>query len=244
MKIAVINLARSEDRRELVQSNLGRLGLKFEFFTGIDASLGQHIGISRYQPSAAWRDHHQPLTLGEIGCFASHYLLWRQCVEARQPLVIMEDDVLVDDGFVRALKAVPGLLSTYPLLRLGLISEGPNSVPILAAPDGFEVVSLAPEAYGTQCYVLSDVGAKVLLEHADVWSVPVDLYLDYSQRCGIGSYGLRPYYVRHADQHAYPSIIGGERHGQWSQDKQAEAKIRAALEKFLAARGEGRTLAD
>jgi hypothetical protein len=38
MKIAVINLARSEAGRELVQSNIGRLGLKFEFFTGIDAS--------------------------------------------------------------------------------------------------------------------------------------------------------------------------------------------------------------
>jgi len=242
MKIAVINLARSEDRRELAQSNLGRLGLKFEFFTGIDATLGQHIGISRYKASAALRDHQQPLTLGEIGCFASHYLLWRQCAEAGQPLVIMEDDVLVDDGFVRALKAVPALLSTYPLLRLGLIAEGPNSAPILATPDGFEVVSLAPEAYGTQCYVVSDVGARVLLEHADVWSLPVDIYLDYSQVCGIGSYGLRPYYLRHADQHAYPTLIGGERHGQWSQDTQA--KIRSALEKFLAARGDGRTLAD
>jgi glycosyl transferase family 25 len=242
MKIAVINLARSEDRRELVRSNLGRLGLKFEFFPGIDALLGQHIGISRYQASAAWRDHRQPFTLGEIGCFASHYLLWRQCVEARQPLVIMEDDVLVDDGFVRALNAVPSLLSTYPLLRLGLVSEGPNSAPILVTPDGFEVVSLAPEAYGTQCYAVSDEGAKVLLEHADVWSLPVDLFLDYSQVCGIGSYGLRPYYVRQADQHAYPSLIGGQRHGQWSQE--TEAEIRSALERFLAARGEGRTLAD
>jgi glycosyl transferase family 25 len=242
MKIAVINLARSEDRRELVQSNIGRLGLKFEFFTGIDASLGQHVGVSRYQASEAWRDLHRPLSFGEIGCFASHYLLWQQCMEARQPLVIMEDDVLVDDGFVRALEAVPDLISTYPLLRLGLLSEGPDSAPILSTSDGFEVVSLAPGTNGTQCYALSDLGAKVLLEHADVWSLPVDTYLDRSQVCGISSYGLRPYFVRHADHHAYPSLIGGERFGQWSQD--TEAKIRSALEKFLAARGDGRRLVD
>jgi len=54
MKIVVINLARSEDRRELVQSNLGRLGLKFEFFQGIDALLANGFGL------VEWRDIHDP----------------------------------------------------------------------------------------------------------------------------------------------------------------------------------------
>src|SRR5947209_18328274 len=85
VRIIVINLARSKDRRQLIESNLARLGLAFEFFTGVDAARGEHVALSRYNEIAAWRDLQRPFHVGEIGCFASHYLLWQQCVQAREP---------------------------------------------------------------------------------------------------------------------------------------------------------------
>ena len=130
------------------------------------------------------------MSAGEIGCFASHYLLWQRCVEAGEPLVIMEDDVAVDDGFVLALETASELISTFPLIRLGLTAEGAGTTPILSLPHDFELVSLAPWTFGTQCYILSDVVAKAFLEHAPVWSLPVDIYIDRTQIHGIGSYGL------------------------------------------------------
>src|SRR5208283_1637519 len=196
---------------------------------------GEHVAFSQYQATAVPSDFHRPLSAGEIGCFASHYLLWRRCIEAREPFVIMEDDAVVDDGFVRALETASELLPAYPLVRLGLTAEGAGSAPILSLPHGFELASLASGTYGTQCYILSDVGAKALLEHAAVWSVPVDIYLDRPLIHGIGSYGLRPYCVRHADQDAYPSVIGRDRYGPWPQDQ--PSKIKSLVERFLAERG-------
>jgi glycosyl transferase family 25 len=234
MKIAVINLARSKDRRKPIESNLARLGLTFEFFAGIDAWRGEHVGISRYNQTAALRDYHRPLSAGEIGCFASHYLLWQRCLEAREPFVIMEDDVVVDDGFVRALETASELISTFPMVRLGLTLEAADTEPILSLPHDFELVSLGSRTYGAQCYILSDIGAKALLEHAAVWSLPVDIYFHCPQIHGIGSYGLRPYFVRHADQAAYPSVIGDERYGPWPRDP---AWIKSRVEKFVAERG-------
>jgi glycosyl transferase family 25 len=236
MRIFAINLARSKDRRQLITSNLERLGLQFEFFTGIDPSLGEHVGISRYLETAARRNLGRPLTPGEVGCFTSHYLLWQRCLEANEPFVIIEDDVLVDDSFVRALEAASELTATCPLLRLGVTYEGPNSTEVSSILHGFEVVLLAPRTYGTQCYVLSGAGAKALLDRAGVWWMPVDDYLDCFPIHGVRSYGLRPYPVRLADQDAYPSVIGEERYGQLPQDASLWT-LEARVKKFLAERG-------
>jgi GR25 family glycosyltransferase involved in LPS biosynthesis len=145
----------------------------------------------------------------------------------------MEDDVEVDDEFVLALETASKLMLTFPLIRLGLTREGDNTAPILSLPHDFELVSLGPSTFGTQCYILSDDGAKALLEHAAVWSLPVDIYLDRAQIHGIRNYGLRPYFVRHADKSALPSVIGDERYGHWP----PEDRIKSMIERFLAERG-------
>ena len=38
----------------------------------------------------------------EIGCYASHLMLWRRCVEMDQPIVILEDDFNLQPNFVQA----------------------------------------------------------------------------------------------------------------------------------------------
>lgn len=35
------------------------------------------------------------LTLGEQGCFYSHYRLWQKCVELNEPIAIWEDDIIL-----------------------------------------------------------------------------------------------------------------------------------------------------
>jgi len=143
--------------------------------------------------------------------------------------------VVVDDSFVRALETATELLPAFPLVRLGIQAEGAGTAPILPLPSGFELVSLGPETWGSQCYILSDIGAKALFEHAAVWWLPVDNYLERSLIHGIGCHGLRPYFVRHADQAAYPSVIGDERFGAWPQDR--ASKVKSLVQRFLAERG-------
>jgi glycosyl transferase family 25 len=232
MTIAVINLARSTDRRELIEANFARLGLGFEFFAGVDAWRGEHVPFSHH--ATAVGPDRRPLSAGEIGCFASHYLLWQRCVKSQEPLVIMEDDVVVDHGFVRGLETATDLLPKFPLIRLGIREEGPGAVPILPLPPGFELVSLASGAIGSQCYILSDIGAKTLLEHAAIWWMPIDIYLNCPQIHGIASYGLRPYFVRPVEESAYPSVIGYER---FAPLPDPESKAKSMVERFLAERG-------
>lgn len=51
--------------------------------------------------------HHRPMTMGEIGCFLSHYNIWKKIVEQDQELVlVLEDDIRFEPYFLDAAKKV------------------------------------------------------------------------------------------------------------------------------------------
>ncbi|AGR63192.1 lipopolysaccharide biosynthesis protein [Helicobacter pylori UM299] len=56
------------------------------------------------------------LTLPELGCYLSHYLLWKECVKTNQPIVILEDDVTLEPNFMQALEDC--LKSPFDFVRL------------------------------------------------------------------------------------------------------------------------------
>ncbi|WQS49336.1 glycosyltransferase family 25 protein [Helicobacter pylori] len=56
------------------------------------------------------------LTLPELGCYLSHYLLWKECVKLDQPVVILEDDVTLESHFMQALEDC--LKSPFDFVRL------------------------------------------------------------------------------------------------------------------------------
>jgi glycosyl transferase family 25 len=209
MRTVVINLEPSLDRRELMQHSLARLGIEFEFFRGVNASSGEHLAMSRYDEQASLLDHGMPLTRGEIGCFASHYLLWQRCVTEQRPILIMEDDLIIHDGFLAAMRAAADLMSKLPMIRLGLGYDWPHFEPVRQLADGLLLVRYAKNAglAGTLCYALSPRGAAALVAHAAVWSLPVDHYLNCYTMHGLESYSIRPLFISHADLKSYPSVI-------------------------------------
>lgn len=44
------------------------------------------------------RYHCQLTSEGAIGCYLSHYSLWKKCVEMQRPILIMEDDIAFAQG--------------------------------------------------------------------------------------------------------------------------------------------------
>ncbi len=40
----------------------------------------------------------------EFGCYLSHYFLWKECVKTNQPIVILEDDAMLESNFMQALE--------------------------------------------------------------------------------------------------------------------------------------------
>ncbi len=52
----------------------------------------------------------------EFGCYLSHYLLWKECVKTDQPVVILEDDAVLESNFMQALEDC--LKSPFDFVRL------------------------------------------------------------------------------------------------------------------------------
>ncbi|GAA9243677.1 hypothetical protein HpHA218_06900 [Helicobacter pylori] len=59
---------------------------------------------------------YQELLPQEFGCYLSHYLLWKECVKTDQPVVILEDDVVLESNFMQALEDC--LKSPFDFVRL------------------------------------------------------------------------------------------------------------------------------
>ncbi|GAA9685678.1 hypothetical protein VH58_06360 [Helicobacter pylori] len=59
---------------------------------------------------------YQELLPREFGCYLSHYLLWKECVKTNQPVVILEDDVVLESNFMQALEDC--LKSPFDFVRL------------------------------------------------------------------------------------------------------------------------------
>ena len=105
MLIRVITLKNREDRREsFKEDNQDKLeGFEWEFFPAVDGSKLTYEGLRSigFDTDKNWRDPllKRTLTWGEIGCFLSHYQLWEECSDSGQPMLILEDDAILNEPF-------------------------------------------------------------------------------------------------------------------------------------------------
>ncbi len=76
---------------------------------------------------------YQELLPREFGCYLSHYLLWKECVKTNQPIVILEDDVVLESNFMQALEDC--LKSPFDFVRLYGHYWGGHKINLCALPN-------------------------------------------------------------------------------------------------------------
>ena len=97
-KIYIINLKRRMERRLRMEKTLEVIGLQAEFWEATDGRnlTGEGLREMGVTVMPGYKDpyHKRPMTMGEIGCFLSHYFIWMD-VRARNysKVIVLEDDV-------------------------------------------------------------------------------------------------------------------------------------------------------
>lgn len=100
----MINLLRRPERRIKMEKSFRELGLEVEHFPAVDGrdlslDIIEKMGI-RFLPGYEDPYHHRQMTMGEIGCFLSHYKIWERMVELEQKeVLILEDDIRFEPFF-------------------------------------------------------------------------------------------------------------------------------------------------
>src|SRR3546814_6455975 len=86
-----------------MDKQLTQLGLPYCFFDAIHGARNpDHPLFKKYNDKkrARLRGSGASLRLSQLGCFASHYLLWEKCVQARKAIIVLEDDAILLPEFM------------------------------------------------------------------------------------------------------------------------------------------------
>lgn len=197
-KVFIINLAASTKRKEFMLSQFEQIGLKPSFFTAID---GHNLDNK-------WRNYctsdRYNLLMGKIGftfdneiaCYASHYLLWKLCVEINEPIMILEDDVTIEPPFKNQLEFIDKVINKIDYLRLMALDYYQNGFSVISK----NLVYFKKYPLGAQGYAISPQGARKFLQSSKKWSEPVDIYMDRYWTHGMRPYCLYPEVISHAEE--------------------------------------------
>lgn len=144
MRVAVISLKRTPERwTAFLQRNQQALNnCELLRINGIDGSelLNSNIQSKLIAPSAR-----ESWSAGAIGIGLSHLLCWRLCCDSKAPLVVLEDDVLLADGWRLQLQQM-----IHPGANMMLLGWNLDSMLRAEFSNQQEMISLFEPAYPSE----------------------------------------------------------------------------------------------
>ncbi|PSJ42795.1 LPS biosynthesis glycosyltransferase [Zobellella taiwanensis] len=197
--VYVISLPRHHERRSLISKQLNRLGFNFEFIEGIDGSKLDSETLDKVDLEFCKKKFGHSMNNSEIGCALSHIKVYEKIIEERlESAIVLEDDAFLLSVLPAVLKSA---LKKQPNFELLYLFHGKaKSWPIKnRLPDGYRLAKYRyPSNKSKRCiigavgYVLSQSGAKRLLELAHPVRMPADYLTGYLQWHRLNTYGIEP----------------------------------------------------
>jgi glycosyl transferase family 25 len=197
--IRVISIAKSTRRAAFTERATTSLEWAFQ-----DASTSNTSGLP-YDEKRVAMTYGRTLLRSEIGCFSSHFGLWRQCAESDRPLIVLEDDLDVDWRFLERMSARYVEYKNYEYLRFATTFKS-HRVSVGRIMDR-EVEELFGNPLGSQGYLLRPSQARRLVQRIRRIERPIDDELDLCWKFGAPNLALSPPIVTDRNE---PSEIVGE----------------------------------
>ncbi|RDU71259.1 hypothetical protein CQA66_06875 [Helicobacter aurati] len=182
MQFFIINLEKSLDRREKMQTNIAmwqeqnpdyKDKITFHFFKAKTPQDVRESGfMQRYNRFLAWVWKARDVRENELACFFSHFTLWEKCVELNTALFIIEDDV----DFTAYLGSGAEDIAQCPYEYVRFCWSTFRRM--LLVNDKFAFGH--PLILGMMGYYITPNAAKKLIKNAEKIYLAVDYYLSHS----------------------------------------------------------------
>jgi len=184
LKIFVINLPESAERRQASAAELDKFAVGYEFFAACRGDKGPEAFFDTFDEDSYLMSTRRLPSAAEIGCYASHMKLWERCVELNEPIIILEDDFRLEANFADALSVADEHISKFGFLRLHplVLRPRPGSrrldkrVKILETA-GFRISFLGKVPTYTLSYAVSPKAAAAFIATSKTLTAPVDKFL-------------------------------------------------------------------
>ena len=165
MKKIVISLNRRQDRKKEFKKN----NLKdFKYLKAIDYKT---LDNKDFKVDENFRDpfKNRPVLKSEVACFLSHKKAWEECLRLYEPVIILEDDAVINETWDE--KYYEELIDEYDFIYLQRNENEPDKV--VSIDDRIEKPSYP---YNLTGYVIGPTTATQLL-HNYKEIIPVDEYV-------------------------------------------------------------------
>lgn len=190
MKVFVISLEGSVERRARMSAMLHQCGLDFEFFAAVN---GRALDHKTFLASDALLD----LLPGEVGCYLSHLAVWRKVVDdGIDQALVLEDDAILDPQAVPVVHACANLPERWDAIRLSSTEKQVGLV-VRVINGKFRLILPLKNPSGLVGYLISGSGARRMLAVYDRIRVPIDTAVDDYWRNGLNIPLISPPVVFH-----------------------------------------------
>ena len=199
IEVFVISLQRSADRRKYITQQLERENIEFNFFDAIDGYKDNHPKFDNYNYiKRLWLTSGKMPSKGELGCYASHYSLWIQCMEMGRPILIIEDDAEVCTGAGDMLINIRNNIDKYGFLRLERVDKG--KLQSVESNSSYVISKMNNNYGGTRAYAISPSSAKKLILASERWCMPVDNFIGSAYLHNMQSFLFSPTFVENPQE--------------------------------------------
>ncbi len=175
MRIVLISLPDSHERRAAATAQFAEAGLPFEFFDGINGSTATTPLFDAIDENLYLLNSGRLPSPGEIGCHASHRAVWEYCVELDEPVIVLEDDAKLEASFFAATNEISKLIDTYGFIRLQHLRDAPK-VRVTEAGD-FDLYYCKKYPHGAVGYAINPATAKAFVRHSKILTAPADKFI-------------------------------------------------------------------
>jgi collagen beta-1,O-galactosyltransferase len=182
-EIFMINLERRKERRQKMELSFKVIGLDVQYFPAVDGKKLNDEVLKEMNvkllPEYEDPYHKRPMTMGEVGCFLSHYSIWEKMVQYNlEEVLILEDDIKFEPFFKdRALYVINEArqLGGWDLIYFGRKRLQESNEELIKGSEDLVKVGYS---YWTLGYLISLRGAKKLTGARPLEKlVPVDEFL-------------------------------------------------------------------
>ena len=205
--IFVISLARAQERRDSICARLNKLGAKYEVVNAVDGfALDPAEYEHRLRRDKFRRKFGRDITKGEIGCYLSHYNIWQRMADEKIPsALILEDDSDWDDDLESVVADIDNLDWRWAVVLLSGKKRRRQGRVLTATGDNRRLMLLRRRIVTTAGYMVSQWGARLLLEYCREINAPIDFAYSEWWRSNIPFYAVVPPPVKQLE---VDSIIG------------------------------------
>ncbi|MEL3901409.1 MAG: glycosyltransferase family 25 protein [Treponema phagedenis] len=185
MKVFIVNLKESIDRRQYMIEEMKKTNLQYEFFDAVNGKDIKNIE-EIYDKENAIKAYGRELKLGEIGCAMSHLLIYKKMIDENiEQALIFEDDIIIANDFNRVFSEILKIENDGIILLGQSDTKLKTKIYFQSITRQYKLKKIFNSSYGAYGYIICKKAAEKIYSESFPIIRPSDQWGRWSKKINI-----------------------------------------------------------